>query len=185
MTDYRNLTTNSLVISMMLLASKQVFATKSPNALIPISAHELKVHLTKPNVKVSIVALWATWCQPCIREVPELIKIQEVQKRKGVQVLLVASDPDSDREEAVAFLAKHRVTFPTYRVSEPVDVFIKEFVDDWPTVVPTTLLFNNKGELEGKWYGRIEMVKLKERLKRVLSKPSKSPVATKGKVGSH
>jgi len=170
---------------MLLSASAQVFAAKRPLSLVPLSAQELKMHLIKPNTKASIVAFWATWCQPCLREVPDLIKIQEAQKKNGVQVLLVASDPDNDLDEASSFLAKYKVKFPTYHISEPIDVFMKEFVSDWPTVIPTTLLFNKKGTLEEKWYGRIRMEMLHRRLKQVLNKPPKGPVATKGKVGSH
>lgn len=153
--------------------------------LTPLNAHDLKINLVKPGVKASVVALFTTWCEPCKREVPELMKIRSEQGSKGVQVFLIASDLESDIPEAAEFLAKLKVNFPAYKVGEPPDVFMKAFADDWPTLVPTTMLFDEKGALVAKWYGRFKIEKLHSRLKALLAKPSKGPVATQPKAKSH
>jgi thiol-disulfide isomerase/thioredoxin len=46
--------------------------------------------------KVILVNLWATWCGPCRQEMPELIKIQDEYKDKGVMVLGLDVDPESE-----------------------------------------------------------------------------------------
>ncbi len=172
-------------VAIILFTCSNTLAANAAPTLIPLSARELKLSLAKPHTKASVVTLWATWCAPCKREVPELVEIQGEQNKKGVQVFLLASDTESDLEEAAAFLGKLKVKFPVYRLSEPVDIFMKEFVEDWPTLIPTTLLFNEKGVLVEKWYGRFKIEALTSRLKQLVAAPSKGPVATKPKVGSH
>jgi thiol-disulfide isomerase/thioredoxin len=46
--------------------------------------------------KIILVNLWATWCGPCRQEMPELIKIQDEYKDKGVMVLGLDVDPESE-----------------------------------------------------------------------------------------
>ena len=63
--------------------------------------------------KIVIVNFWATWCAPCIEEMPSLNRLAEKYADKGLQILGVSvdEDPDAYRE----FLAKNRISFVTLR----------------------------------------------------------------------
>src|SRR5206468_617317 len=54
-----------------------------------VSLHDLKG-------KVVVLNFWATWCPPCVEEMPSLVKMQQQLKDRGVEVLAVSIDADAD-----------------------------------------------------------------------------------------
>lgn len=62
--------------------------------------------------KVVVVNLWATWCGPCRVEIPELIKLSEEYKARGVEVIgLTSEDPVDDAALVKDFVAKQKITY--------------------------------------------------------------------------
>lgn len=61
--------------------------------------------------KVVLVHFWATWCPPCVEELPQLEKLYRAFRGKDFEILAVSVDDDADRS-VMPFLAKHRVSFP-------------------------------------------------------------------------
>lgn len=57
--------------------------------------------------KVTVVNLWATWCGPCVIEMPTLAKLASEYKGKPVEVLAISVDRPEDTDKAKAFIAKH------------------------------------------------------------------------------
>ena len=69
------------------------------------------------------VNLWATWCKPCLREMPLLPRWREAFGREGIKLDLVYLSIDSSLEDLKAFLASHRELIPpgaiSLRLSDP------------------------------------------------------------------
>ena len=62
--------------------------------------------------KVVVVNLWATWCGPCRVEIPELIKLSDEYKGRGVEMIgLTSEDPVEDAELVKGFVAKQKITY--------------------------------------------------------------------------
>jgi peroxiredoxin len=61
------------------------------------------------NGQVLLLNFWATWCEPCLREMPMLVDIQTQYGSEGLQVLGVAVD---DPQNAMAFAREHGITYP-------------------------------------------------------------------------
>jgi thiol-disulfide isomerase/thioredoxin len=59
--------------------------------------------------KIAIVYFWATWCEPCQKEAPQLKALFEKYRDKGVDVLGIAMD---NADKVKDFVAKHQLTFP-------------------------------------------------------------------------
>jgi len=72
-----------------------------------------EVDLLKYRGRLVVVNFWATWCPPCVQEMPSLERLHRTLGREGVQVLGVSIDED----EAVLrrFVAARGVTFPILR----------------------------------------------------------------------
>ena len=71
--------------------------------------HDARQTVTLSQLKGQVVVLnfWATWCPPCIEEMPSLVEMQQQMKPKGVTVLAVSVDVDQDNYQR--FLKDHNV----------------------------------------------------------------------------
>lgn len=70
--------------------------------------------------RVLVINFWATWCPPCVEEIPELVTFQSEYGERGVQVIGVALD---DRDSIQAFLDEVPVSYPVlYGVTDAFEV---------------------------------------------------------------
>jgi cytochrome c biogenesis protein CcmG, thiol:disulfide interchange protein DsbE len=72
-----------------------------------------EVSATSFGGKVLVLNFWATWCAPCVREIPSLDALQKQFKSKGVVVVAVSVDKNEAKYKA--FLQRFGVDFDTYR----------------------------------------------------------------------
>lgn len=75
-----------------------------------------KVELTQFRGQVVVLNFWATWCPPCNEELPSLMSMQERSRARGVVVLGISIDVDSDAYHR--FLKQRGVNFVTVRDPE-------------------------------------------------------------------
>jgi len=87
-----------------------------------------------------IVNYWATWCVPCIKEMPDISRF--VTAHKNVAAIGLAYE-DSEPADIKAFLAKHPVAYPIAQVT--LDQPPKDF--DEPRGLPTTYLISPDGKV--------------------------------------
>ncbi|MFK2878851.1 TlpA family protein disulfide reductase [Rhodanobacter hydrolyticus] len=100
-----------------------------------------------------IVNFWATWCVPCIAEMPVLSHY--VASHKNVRAIGLAYE-DSEPADIKAFLAKHPVVYPIAQVT--LDKPVKDF--DEPRGLPTTYLIAPDGTVAAHFLGPIDAAKL-------------------------
>lgn len=87
-----------------------------------------------------LVNVWATWCQPCIEELPVLVALDRAHKAAGLQVVGIAIDLDLGLVEAA--VAKHGITYRVLHDAE--GTAARPFRLDR---VPATFLFDGAGKL--------------------------------------
>ena len=71
-----------------------------------------EVDLAKMRGKVVLIDFWATWCGPCVQEVPNLVKAYENLHSKGFEIVGVSLDQDKAKLES--FLKEKGMTWPQY-----------------------------------------------------------------------
>jgi len=72
-----------------------------------------KVEIRDFRGKIVLLNFWATWCAPCVEEMPSLMQLQQRMKDKGVTVVAVSVDVDSDAYHS--FLKDHNIDLLTVR----------------------------------------------------------------------
>ena len=95
-----------------------------------------------------IVNFWATWCVPCIKEMPDISRF--VTSHKNVAAIGLAYE-DSDKADIEAFLVKHPVSYPIAQVT--MDNPPKDF--ESPRGLPTTYLIDPDGKVARRFVGPV------------------------------
>jgi thiol-disulfide isomerase/thioredoxin len=124
---------------------------KKPAVILPkvtvVNGDELK-NLLKSNGKPLLVNFWATWCDPCRDEFPDLVKISNDYAGK-IDFITVSLDDFEDLKVAVPkFLAKMNAKMPAYLLkTADEEAIIGEISEDWQGGLPFTLLYNSDGKI--------------------------------------
>jgi len=97
--------------------------------------------LTDYRGKWLLVNFWATWCPPCLSEIPELISLYKAHRGKDLQVIGIAMDSGS-RQKVADFIRAHGINYPVVMGERRIVAQIGEI-----EALPTSYLYNPKGEL--------------------------------------
>ena len=102
--------------------------------------------LIKPNGKPLLINFWATWCEPCREEFPELVKIDSEYKGK-IDFITISLDFEEEITAGVPkFLALMKATMPTYVLITPDETAAISMVSkDWSGGLPMTVLYKRDG----------------------------------------
>jgi thiol-disulfide isomerase/thioredoxin len=100
------------------------------------------MHLSDFEGQVVVLNFWATWCAPCVTEMPSLAKLQAAYANRPVKVVAITVDRAADEADARVFLAKHG---PLVFYADP--KFAMPFALQ-PRVVglPTTVIYDRDGK---------------------------------------
>ncbi|MGB1283784.1 MAG: TlpA disulfide reductase family protein, partial [Polaribacter sp.] len=101
---------------------------------------ELKPLLHKDDGKIYVVNFWATWCAPCVKELPYFEKLKEVYQDKNVEVLLVSLDfPKQIEERLIPFINKKKLKSKVVLLNDSnEDIWIKAIDSTWSGAIPAT-----------------------------------------------
>ncbi len=103
--------------------------------------------------RVVLVNVWATWCEPCRQEFPDLLKLRRALAGRGLDLVLVSADFDSRLPQVRSFLAAQGVEFTTYLKGESDTAFIDGLDPAWSGSLPATLVYDRSGTLREFWEG--------------------------------
>ena len=92
-----------------------------------------------------IVNFWATFCIPCIKEIPYFQKLVKKHQKHGIKLLLVSLDLQEDYSKIKPFAAKRKFTSPIVWLDETnADYFCPKIDSSWSGAIPASLFVNNK-----------------------------------------
>lgn len=125
---------------------------EQPQATIPVYDFDGLEHLLYFNDdKTYIVNFWATWCRPCIKELPYFEQIGEEYKDKGVEVILVSLDfPEKLETGVIPFVERHNLKSQVVLLDDVnQNRWIPLVSEEWSGAIPATLIYNKN---ERKFY---------------------------------
>ncbi len=109
-------------------------------------AEELMELFEQNNDSTYVINFWATWCKPCVKELPYLEQLNEELKDEKVRVILVSLDFDTDLEKKVKPFVKERqlksdvIAF----INGDYNSWIGEVEEAWDGAIPATIIYNQK-----------------------------------------
>jgi len=130
----------------------------APDQLLPYDEKTHQKLISDSKGKVLLIDFWATWCAPCLEELPQLVALERKYVAKGLKLITVSVDDEEDREAALKFLRKHRVSPPAYLKKVADDDRFITFVDkNWSGAVPALFLFDRNGKLVRSFIGEADL----------------------------
>lgn len=103
--------------------------------------------IIKNDDKVYVVNFWATWCAPCVKELPHFEKLH--QQNKNVTVILVSIDSKKDIEKKlIPFIKRKKLTAQVVSLSDnDYNTWLPKIDQNWSGSIPATLIFNGNNKL--------------------------------------
>lgn len=91
--------------------------------------------------KVVVVNFWATWCKPCLKEIPDFSHVYERTRAQGVIFLGILTSDTPDEDTLLNFQSDHEMTYPVIRANS--DILVSY---NYPESLPTTIVFDRGGK---------------------------------------
>lgn len=152
-------------------AAKRTLPASAPKAVVtPINIEALKQLLTNQKQRPLLLNFWATWCDPCRDEFPDLVKIDREFRPQKLDFVTISLDEVSDIKTAVPeFLDGMKATMPAYLldVKDP-EPAINAVDVNWQGDLPATFLYNVKGEVVFKHFGRVDAAELRAAIEKLV-----------------
>ena len=135
---------------------------------IKITDLERTIHESKTPL---IVNFWATYCIPCIEEIPYFQKAVKKYAKDSVKLLLVSLDLREDYNKIKAFAEKRKLTAEKVWLNESnADYFCPKIDSAWSGAIPATLFINNKTGYRKFYEDQIREDKLEKEIMAILEK---------------
>lgn len=110
-----------------------------------IKLGRLQEHIKEPTDHIKVINFWATWCAPCVKEIPLLEKLDH--ERSDVKVTLVSMDLDLDPnpEKVYRFIDRKKIKSSVLILDErDPNAWINHIEKSWSGALPATLIVNGK-----------------------------------------
>jgi len=130
-----------------------------------INLEDLKKLLQRDgkDTRPLLINFWATWCDPCREEFPDLVKVDNDYRDKGLNFIAVSLDDVTDiKSEVPKFLNEMKARMPVVllNVKDP-EPAIKAVDATWDGQLPATFLYDKDGKIVFKHFGRIQPAELR------------------------
>ena len=145
---------NLFIITLLLVGCKEessqyentevaIVESNQEKELEILDFESFKPMLEREDEKVYVVNFWATWCAPCVKELPYFEKLNETYRDKNVEVVLVSLDFPKQYDKKLKPFIKERDLQSKVIALNDVDFnsWIEQVDKDWSGAIPATLIY--------------------------------------------
>lgn len=117
-------------------------------ALRFIRLDQFHEQVLEPNGCWRLVNFWATWCEPCRKEMPELVRLADRFRDHGLELVTVNLEPPQLGDAAHKFLREYNANMVNFRLDIPDTDTIADLLEGrWMGAIPFTMIINPVGDL--------------------------------------
>lgn len=135
--------------------------------------------------KLRLVNLWATWCGPCLAEMPGLVEIGRQFETRGFDMITISTDAPEAIEKAEAMLNRFNAAMPkltelsvkeegrrtnNYLFNGDTDTLAEALDSDWQGTLPYTVLINAEGDIVHRVEGEADITDMKRKIVEILGR---------------
>lgn len=167
----------AVVIGLVFAGAGMYFGTQAPTGRAPVAAGNAAPAGTVPDLfsrsmadangttqslaqwrgKPVVVNFWATWCTPCVQEMPELSALQTEVAARNVQIVGIGIDSPSNIKE---FAGKYKIAYPLYVAGMEGTELSRQFGNQ-AGGLPYTVLIGADGKIRKTYLGKLKMDELR------------------------
>lgn len=136
-----------LIFSCKNKVNEIVIAEAEVNNTVELEVYDfdgLEPLLNKQGDKVYVVNFWATWCAPCLKELPHFEKLNANYTEKNVEVLLVSLDfPFNYDKKLKPFIKEHNLQSKVVALDDTdMNSWMPKISEEWTGAIPITIIYN-------------------------------------------
>lgn len=119
-------------------------AGEAPREIQEVKWKALQTVFTNTSDTTYILNFWATWCRPCVQELPHFEELARNYASQKVKIVLVSMDFAKDLEDRVIpFVERMKLSNPVWLLNEPdANSWIERVDSEWSGALPATLILN-------------------------------------------
>ena len=139
-----------------------------------VNTAELGEVLEKTLGKVTVLNFWATWCVPCVKEMPDFVTLYNESDPEQVALVSLSIDDAAEVTGAIPeFQRTHKMPFPIYVLNERDDEALEKALrGKFSGMIPATFVYDKTGALVKMVEGPATLAELREILKPLLTPTS-------------
>jgi len=131
-----------------------VSVTHVDHKVTVVNFNKLEGIIHKNDNKLYVVNFWATWCRPCVVELPEFMEVNRMHhQNSNFKMILVSLDLAKEAESIVQpFLVKNKMEVDVYLLDDNkrMNQWIPAIDSKWSGAIPATVFYRNGKKLEFK-----------------------------------
>jgi thiol-disulfide isomerase/thioredoxin len=112
------------------------------------SYDEIEKFLQIKDDKTYVINFWATWCLPCVKELPYFEKLQQEYQDKKVEVILISLDmPQKIKTTLIPFIEKKKLKSTILHLNDPdANAWIEKVDKNWSGAIPATVIYSSSNQ---------------------------------------
>ena len=145
------------LVLILLFFVTTVFGQAANNSIAPIKSYSsngiavnsydfksFEGFLNKKDETTYVINFWATWCLPCVKELPYFEKLNQNYKDKNVKVILVSLEmPKKIESNLIPFMIKKKLQGEVIHLDDPdANAWIEKVDSNWSGAIPATIIYN-------------------------------------------